>query len=105
LRHIGQDKIECNDNFCYLEDMIGAEAADEAVLTRVRCAWGKFNELVPNLTSRGVSAKLKGIIYRNCVQSMLVYGSEGKTCTNIMQIFTMKMTERLKNSSRYKVRY
>ena len=44
--------------------------------TRVRSAWGKFNELAPVLTKRGVSLKLKGKIYDACVQRVLVYGSE-----------------------------
>ena len=38
--------------------------------------WGKFNELAPILTRRGISLKLKGKFYRACVQSVLVYGSE-----------------------------
>ena len=48
----------------------------EASRTRVRSAWGKFNELAPVLTKRGVSLKLKGKIYDACVQRVLVYGSE-----------------------------
>ena len=50
--------------------------AEEASRTRVRSAWGKFNELAPVLTKRGVSLKLKGKIYDACVQRVLVYGSE-----------------------------
>jgi hypothetical protein len=48
--------------------MIGAGGgADESVRTRARCAWGKFNELMPILISRGASEKLKGKIknYKN----------------------------------------
>jgi len=70
-------RLECVDKFCYLGDMIGAGGgAEEASRTRVRCAWGKFRELLPILTMRGASLKLKGKIYRSCVQSVLVYGSE-----------------------------
>ena len=50
--------------------------SQEASRTRVRSAWGKFNELAPVLTKRGVSLKLKGKIYDACVQRVLVYGSE-----------------------------
>ena len=42
--------------------------AEEAAKTRVRSAWGKFNELAPILTKRGASMKLKGRIYDACVQ-------------------------------------
>jgi len=73
----GNKKVECVTKFCYLGDMIGAAGgAEDASRTRVRCAWGKFNELKPVLATRGISLKLKGKIYRACVQSVLVYGSE-----------------------------
>src|SRR5260221_223706 len=73
----GSDELECVTKFCYLRDMIGAGGgAEDASRTRVRCAWGKFNELKSFLASRGTSLKLKGKIYRACVQSVLVYGSE-----------------------------
>ena len=65
------------ESFCYLGDTIGAAGgADQACRTRVRCAWSKFRELMPILTSRGASLKLKGKIYMQCVQSTMVYGSE-----------------------------
>ena len=47
--------------FCYLWDMIGSGGgAEEASRARVKCAWGKFRELAPILTSRGASLKVKG---------------------------------------------
>ena len=42
----------------------------------VRCAWGKFRELAPILTSRGASLKVKGKVYSACVQCVMTYGSE-----------------------------
>ena len=72
----GQD-LECVEEFCYLGDMIGAGGgAGEAARARVRCAWSKFRELAPVLTSRGASLKVKGKVYRTCVQRVMVYGSE-----------------------------
>ena len=57
--------------------MIGAGGeAEEASRARVRCAWAKFRELAPVLTSRGASLKVKGKVYKACVQRVLVYGSE-----------------------------
>ena len=65
------------DKFCYLGDMIGnGGGAEEATRTRVRGAWGKFTELTPMLMWRGTSLKMKGKIYRICVQSVMIYGSE-----------------------------
>jgi hypothetical protein len=69
--------LEYVNKFCYLGDMIGAGGgADEASRARVRCAWSKFRELSPLLTSRGVSLKVKGRLYSACVQSVMIYGSE-----------------------------
>jgi len=71
------DKVECVDRFCYLGDMIGdGGGAEEASRARVRCAWSKFMELAPILTLRGASLRLKGKIYKICVQRVLVYVSE-----------------------------
>ena len=57
--------------------MIGSGGgAEEASRMRVKCAWGKFRELTPIQTARMASLKLKGKVYRTCVQSVLVYGSE-----------------------------
>jgi len=65
------------DKFCYLGDMIEAGGgAEDAVRTRVRCAWNKFRELCPILTTRGASLRMKGKIYCACVRSVMVYGSE-----------------------------
>ena len=52
------------------------DGVEEAVRCRVRCAWGKFNELMSILTMRGTSLKVKGKIYKACVQSVMMYGSE-----------------------------
>jgi len=73
----GVGKLECVEKFCYLGDVIGdGGGAEDASRARVRCAWSKFRELDPILTKRGASLKVKGKIYRSCVQTVLVYGSE-----------------------------
>jgi len=74
--------------------MIGAGGgAEEASRNRVRCAWGKFNELLPILTARGVSLKLKGKLYKACVQRVLVYGSE-TWATKVEDMQRLERTER-----------
>jgi hypothetical protein len=70
-------KLECVDKFCYLGDMLGAGGGvEEASRARVRSAWAKFRELAPILTARGASLRVKGKVYRACVQSVMIYGSE-----------------------------
>ena len=49
---------------------------EEAARARVRCAWAKFKELSPILTARGAAYRIKGKIYKACVQSALTYGIE-----------------------------
>src|SRR5207244_6869341 len=44
-------------------------------ITRVRCAWSKFQELSNILTTRDASLSIKGKVYKACLQSVLVYGS------------------------------
>ena len=57
--------------------MISANGGPGSTATmRVRSAWCKFNELLQILTSKGVSLRIKGVIYRACVQRVMVYGSE-----------------------------
>ena len=62
------------EKFCYLGDMLCAGGgAEEASRTRVRSAWGKFNELAPVLTKRGVSLKLKGKIMMPVTESVGIW--------------------------------
>jgi len=94
-----EGSLECVDKFCYLGDMIGCGGGvEEAVRTRVKCAWGKFRELAPLLTLRGLSLKLKGKLYGTCVQSVLMYGSE----TWALKVGNM---QRLESTERMMVRW
>ena len=61
-----------------------------AARARVRCVWAKFKELSPILTARGASYRIKGKIYRACVQSVLTYGNE----TWAMKVANMQNLER-----------
>ena len=69
--------LEKVDKFCYLGDMLDANAGcDSAVTTKVRSAWKKFREYLPILTGKGFSLKQKGKVYATCVRSCLMHGSE-----------------------------
>ena len=56
-----------------LNDTGGVE---EAVATRVMAAWMKFRKLGGILCTQGASLRMKGIVYKACVHSMLTYGAE-----------------------------
>ena len=71
--------LEFVDTFCYLGDMLsagGGSVEEVGSAGVVRCSWGKFNELMRILTMRGTSLKVKGKIYKACVQSVMMYVSE-----------------------------
>ena len=58
------------DSFCYLGDIISAGGGCEAAtVTRVRAAWGKFQELLPILGSKSLSSHTHGRVYSSCVVS------------------------------------
>jgi hypothetical protein len=87
--------VEWVDSFCYLGDVMGCGGGvEDAVRHRVKCAWGKFRELSPFLTLRGMSLKLKGKLYSACVQSVLVYGSE-TWALKVGDVQRMMSTERM----------
>jgi len=70
-------KFECVKEFCYLGDMLCARGGvAEASTTRARCAWKQFRLHTPILAKRGVSLRMKGRVYRACVQSVMTYASE-----------------------------
>jgi len=54
------DKLKSVVNFCYFGNMLGKGCGtEEASRTRVRCAWGKFNEFATILIRRGPSLRFK----------------------------------------------
>ena len=56
--------------------MNDARGVEQAVAARVRAAWMKFRELGGILCTRGASLRMKGVVYKVCVCSMLMYGAE-----------------------------
>ena len=74
---IDNKEIDVVDKFCYLGDMISAEGgAEESIVTRIRCGWKKFRELLPLLTTKGFSLRSKGAFYQACIRSVIIYGGE-----------------------------
>ena len=74
---LGDDVLDIVNDFCYLGDTICAGGGCErAIVTRVRCAWSKFRELLPLLTSRSISLKRRGHLFSSCVRSVLLHAAE-----------------------------
>jgi len=70
-------KLELVDKFCYLGNMLSVDAdADAAVENRIRSGWNKFRQLVPLLTNKDISLKVKGRLNSGCVRSSMLHRSE-----------------------------
>ena len=71
---VGNEKLEVVPEFCYLGDMLSAGGGCElAAITRCKCAWGKFGQLLLLLTNRQVT---RGKVYSSCVRSVMLHAAE-----------------------------
>ena len=69
--------IEMVQSFCYLGDVLQSDGGcDIAVSERVRKGWWKFRELSGVLCNRRLPLTMRGVLYRSCVRTVLVYGCE-----------------------------
>ena len=74
---VGDCVLEAVDRFCYLGDMLSAGGGCMAAATaRCRCAWGKFRENLPLLTSKPVPFDLRGRLFSSDVRSSMLHGTE-----------------------------
>ena len=74
---VGNEKLEVVPEFCYFGDMLSAGGGCElAAITRCKCAWGKFRQLLPLLTNRLVPLLTRGKVYSSCVRSMMLHAAE-----------------------------
>ena len=74
---VGDCVLEAVDRFCYLGDMLSAGGGCMAAATaRCRCAWGKFRESLPLLTSKPVPFDLRGRLFSSNVRSSMLHGTE-----------------------------
>ena len=74
---IGDEKLEIGSEFCYLGDMLSAGGGCElASITRCKCAWVKFRQLLPLLANRHLSLLTKGRVYSTCVRKAMLHAAE-----------------------------
>jgi hypothetical protein len=70
-------EIEVVESFCYLGDRIQKDGGCErAVRDRVKKGWLKFKELGGVLCNKRIPLKTRGVLYRACVRSVMMYGGE-----------------------------
>ena len=88
------DEVETVKGFCYLGDRLNASGGCEtAVTARVRIGWMKFRECGELLLGRRFSLKMKGMVYRSCVRSAMLHGSE-TGCLRENEMVILRRTER-----------
>jgi len=86
--------VDTVKRFCYLGDQLSADGGYEAAVTaRTRIEWIKFRECGEILFGKRYSLKMKGKIYRCCVRSAMLYGSE-TWCFQEKEIGILRRTER-----------
>ena len=75
--YVDGTKLDVGDTFCYLDDMLcSGRGCDSANAARCCVAWGKFRKLLPVLTSRHLSPKVRGKVNMACVHSAMLHSSE-----------------------------
>ena len=88
------EEVETVRRFCYLGDRVNAGSGCVAAVTaRARIGWVKFRECGELLNSKRFSLKLKGMVYRNCVRSVVLHGSETR-CLRENEMAILRRTER-----------
>ena len=96
---VGNEKLEVVPEFCYLGDILSAGGGCElAAITRCKCAWGKFRQLLPLLTNRHLPVLTRGKVYSSCVRSVMLHAAE----TWAMKVDTLN---RLRRNDRAMIRW
>ena len=71
------NEVETVNGFCYLGDRLNASGGCEAAVTaRVGIGWVRFRKCGELLLGNRFPLKTKGKLYRCCVRSAILYGSE-----------------------------
>ena len=71
------DEVETVKGFCSLRERLNASGGCEtAVTSRVRIRWMEFRECGELLRGRRFFLRMKGIVYRSCIRSAMLDGSE-----------------------------
>ena len=70
-------ELDVVESFCYLGDSQCPGGTCEAcTIHRCRVAWGRFRELLPLLTNKGLSLSHRGVVFRSCVRNAMLHASE-----------------------------
>ena len=86
--------METVNKFCNLGDRLNAIGGCEAAITaRVKIGWVRFRECGKLLLGNSFPLRMKGKVYRCCVRSAILYGSEA-WCLKENKKAILRRTER-----------
>ena len=69
--------LDVEATFCYLGDILcSCGGCDSAIAVRCCVAWGEFRKLLPDLTSRQLSPKIRGKVYVACICSAMLHANK-----------------------------
>ena len=89
-----RDEVETANGLCYLGDRLNASGGCEVIVTaRIRITWVRFKECGELLLGNRFPLKMKGKVYRCCVRSAILYGSEA-WCLKENEKAILRRTER-----------
>ena len=88
------NEVETVNGFCYLGDRLNASGGCEVAGTaRVRISWVRFRECGELLLGNRFPLKMKGVAYRCCIRSAILYESE-TWCLKENEKAVLKRTQR-----------
>ena len=98
------DGVETVSKFTYLGDRLNATGGCETAVTATsRIGWIKFRECSEILKRQKVFIKDEEKIYKSCVRSAMLYGSEA-WCLREKEMAILKRTERAAIRAMYDVK-
>ena len=75
--YIDGTMLDMEATFCYLGDMLcSGGGCDSVIAARCCVAWGKFRKLLPVLTTRHLSRRIWGKVYKACVHWAMLHCSK-----------------------------
>ena len=88
------NEVETVNRLCYLGDRLNARGDCEAAVTaRVRTGWIRFRKCGELLLGNRFPLRMEGKVYRCCVRSAILYGSEA-WCLKKNEKAILRRTER-----------
>ena len=80
---IDDEKLEVVPEFCYLGDMLSTgDGCELASITRCKCAWVNFRQLLPLLANGHLSLLTRGRVYSTCVRRAMLHSAETVSTLN-----------------------